>query len=82
MIKKLSQAKEELDQDHYQKGVYTLCDLDGKLSDARVLFQKQIGIIRRHLINTAAEAFDIHPEYPRYSLGSSEFSIQKVSLLQ
>jgi hypothetical protein len=82
LIEKLSQAKTDLDQVHYQKGIYGLCDMDGKLTEARRVLEGRLGITRRCLINTGAEAFDIHPEYPRFSVGQREFRIERVSLLQ
>lgn len=59
-----------------------MCELDKRLARQRREQESRLGIIRRCLINTAADAFDIHSEYPRYSLGEKEFCFERVSLLQ
>ena len=78
---KISDAKVSLESDHYQKGIYVLCDIDSKKTEQRRGLENKVAELKRSLVLKGAKQFDCHEAYPRYSLGIREFKIERVSIV-
>lgn len=76
----MSESKQNLEIVHYQKGLYPICDEDRKASERRKMMEAKVAKIRRWMIFSGAQAFDISSEYPKYTVGR-ELEVQRVSLL-
>jgi hypothetical protein len=81
-LNKISEAKVNLENEHYQKGIYVLCDIDTQKSQHRRQLEAKVAEVKRHLIVCGGKAFDCCEAYPRYSIGAREFMVQKVNIVQ
>ena len=82
-IVNLSEKKTYLENDLYYKDIDQFCNKDDKnTKEARELDHK-VSLLKRDSVLKAARCFDVFDSlYPAYSIGKSEFQIERVSLLQ
>lgn len=71
----LSEAKTTLENKLYQPDIESYCTKDSKNMAATKDLERKVGVARRHNALIAARCFDLHREYPGFSLGEKEFQI-------
>jgi len=54
-LQKISDSKVSLESDHYQKGIYVLCDIDAQKTEKRMELENKVAKIKRFLVLTGAK---------------------------